>query len=180
LTRAAAAAVAIVLCLVALGCSGDDDPGTAGPTSSTTTPTGSIVPGGSTPSSDATGPATESSAPNGTGDPSAGIPLDQFCRGFREVRKAETSMAAAVDDDDVTSFKAAFADLTVAYQAMAENPPDPVTDALPAVFFLYEDVSAHVVQATSIDALKASALQLQADDRAEDLETVRDYGSANC
>jgi hypothetical protein len=180
LTRAAAAAAAaIILCLAALGCS-DDDPGTAGPTSSTTTPTGSIVPGGSTPSSGGSGASTGSSSPNGTGDPSAGIPRDQFCRGFREVRKAETSMAAAAGDDDVTSFKAAFADLTVAYQAMAENPPDPVADALPAVFFLYEDVSAQVVQATSIDALKASALKLQTDDRAEDLETVRDYGSANC
>ena len=180
MTRAAAAAVAIVLCLGALACSGDDDPGTAGPTSSITTPTGSIVPGGSTPSGGGSTAPTESSNPNGTGDPSAGIPLDQFCRGFREVRTAEAAMSAALGAEDLPAFKTAFGRLVVAFQAMAENPPEAMADALPAVFFLYEEAGAQIGEAASIDDVKAIALQVQADPDADDLETLRDYGSANC
>jgi hypothetical protein len=177
--------VAIALCLAVLGCSGDDA-GTAGPTSSTTTPTESIVPGGSTPSSGGRGQTggstapTESSSPNGTGDPSAGIPLDQFCRGFREVRKAEAAMSTALGAEDLPAFKTAFGQLVVAFQAMAENPPDAMADALPAVFFLYEEAGAQAGAAASIDDVKAVALQVQADPDADELETVRDYGSANC
>ena len=35
-------------------------------------------------------------------------------------------------------------------------------------------------EAASIDGVKAIALQVQADPDADELETVRDYGSANC
>jgi hypothetical protein len=180
-TRAAVAAVALALALTTVGCSGDDDPGSAGSTSQVTSPTGSIVPGGSTPSTPTTpGGPTRSSGPTGTGDPSAGIPLDQFCRGFREVRSAESAISIAIDDGDVTTFQTEFSRLTVAFQAMAETPPDEVADALLEVFFAYEEAAPKVASATSIAELTGIALQVQAGDGADDLETVRDFGSANC
>jgi hypothetical protein len=70
--------------------------------------------------------------------------------------------------------------VVVAWQAMAENPPDEVYDEMRAVFFMYDELAVQVADAQSIDDLTAVALALEADDRAEDLETVRDHGAASC
>ena len=183
--------MAALLLAVAAGCSGDDAPGTAPSAAGGTRPTGSIVPGGTTPSSSgssSSGPGPTSTGSDGSGggpttgsgDPSEGIPQDQFCRGFREVRRAESAMDAALDAEDVAAFQDAFSRLTVAYQAMAENPPDEVLDEMPAVFFMYDEAAGQVASARTISDLTGVALSIQADDRAEDLEVVRDHGAATC
>ena len=188
LIRAAAVGAALLLVVAVGGCSGDDDAGSG--TTGGTRPTGSIVPGGSTPSSGPGAPPTSSGSTSpdgsgggpttGTGDPSEGIPQDQFCRGFREVRSAESAMENAREGDDVTAFQNAFSRIVVAFQAMAENPPDEVYDEMRAVFFMYDERATEVADAHSIDDLTVIALAIQADDRAEDLEAVRDHGVASC
>ena len=180
--------MALLLAVAAGGCSGDDDPGSG--SAERTRPTGSIVPGGSTPSSvpGTTPDSSGSTGPNGSGggtttesgDPSEGLPQDQFCRGFREVHSAESAMSSAREDDDLTTFQNAFSRVVVAYQAMAENPPDEVYDEMRAVFFMYDELATQVADARTIDDLTEVALALQADDRAEDLEAVRDHGAASC
>jgi hypothetical protein len=89
-------------------------------------------------------------------------------------------MEAALDAEDVAAFQDAFSRLTVAYQAMAENPPDEVIDEMPAVFFMYDEAAGQVASARTISDLTGVALSIQADDRAEDLEVVRDHGAATC
>ena len=89
-------------------------------------------------------------------------------------------MSKAREDDDLTAFQNAFSRIVVACQAMAENPPDEVYDEMRAVFFMYDELAAQVADAQTIDDLTEIALALQADDRAEDLEVVRDHGAASC
>ena len=90
-------------------------------------------------------------------------------------------MSDALDADDLTAFQTAFSRLTVAYQAMAENPPDEVLRRDASRSSSSTTSSARQVSAaTTTDDLTGIALQVQADERAEDLETVRDYGAANC
>jgi hypothetical protein len=189
LTRVAAVVAALLLTVAAGGCSGADA-GQGSGAAEGTRPTGSIVPGGSTPSSlpgttpssaGTTGPdGSGGGTTTGSGDPSEGIPQDQFCRGFREVHSAESAMSKAREDDDLTGFQNAFSRIVVAWQAMAENPPDEVYDEMRAVFFMYDELAAQVADAQTIDDLTEIALALQTDDRAEDLEVVRDHGAASC
>ena len=89
-------------------------------------------------------------------------------------------MSTAREDDDLTAFQNAFSGIVVAWQAMAENPPDEVYDEMRAVFFMYDELAAQVVDAQTIDDLTEIALALQTDDRAEDLEVVRDHGALSC
>ena len=89
-------------------------------------------------------------------------------------------MSSARDNDDLTAFQTAFSRIVVAWQAMAENPPDEVYDEMRAVFFMYDELAVQVADAQSMDDLTGVALALEADDRAEDLETVRDHGAASC
>jgi hypothetical protein len=167
--------VLLLLAIAASGCSKGDD-GAERASTSSTAPTGSILPGGSVPSTE----PGQTTTTDSSGDPSEGIPRDQFCRGFAEVRGSETAMADAVTAGDVTSFQAAFNRLTDAYLAMADNPPDEIYDEVRAVAFLYDDLTAKVNAAPSTDDLKALALQFQSGRPADDLEALRDYGSASC
>ena len=65
-------------------------------------------------------------------------------------------MDAALDAEDVAAFQDAFSRLTVAYQAMAENPPDEVIDEMPAVFFMYDEAAGQVANARTISDLTGS------------------------
>ena len=159
--------------------SGGAGSGSASADAGTTRPTDTIVPGGRRPPSTVPGPSTQSTT-GGTGDPSEGIPRDQFCRGFAAVRGAETAMSDALAAEDLPSFKTAYDNLTTGYQAIAENPPDEVYEQTRAVFFAYDDLGPQVAAATSTSQLTGLALQIAGGDAADDLEAVRDYGSANC
>jgi hypothetical protein len=192
-TRRGLRALTLALLLVVAGCSDDDGEASGSVTpEGSTRPTGSLVPGGSVPPTTRVGPTTTNAGGGtgttggspgpgpGTGDPSEGIPRDQFCRGFGQVRIADRDLATAVDDDDVEAFRVAYGHLVNAYLAMAENPPDQVYDELRAVYFLYDDLTAQVADAATSDDLTTVALQIQGSDQLEDLEAVRDYGAANC
>jgi hypothetical protein len=193
LTAALLGVLALVLALTAGACSDDDK-----------APSGSAS-NGAADNSDGTGGAasfpggTRSSLPkggdgegsgesggsggtpsSGTGDPSEGIPLDQFCRGYAEVRGSQQAISDAVSSNRLGDLKTAYRRLTDAYLAMAENPPDDVYDEIRAVAMLYDELDVQVSAATAIDQVKAIALQAESGDRADDLAAVRDYGTEHC
>jgi acyl-CoA reductase-like NAD-dependent aldehyde dehydrogenase len=154
------------------------------PISTTTTGRGGTPSPGGT-GGDGTGSTTTRPGSRGgpettDGDPSAGIPQDQFCRGYAEVKGSTQAMADAIAAQQLDDLKTAYNRLTDAYLAMAETPPDVVYDQLRAVAMRYDDLGTDVNDATTIDQVKAIAERAQTGGLADDLKAVRNYGTGHC
>jgi hypothetical protein len=181
--------LAVALVLTAGACSKDHDEGFGSGVPISTTTTGGAGPGG-TPSPGGTGgdggsTTTRPGAAGGgaettDGDPSAGIPQDQFCRGYAEVKGSTQAMADAIAAQQLDDLKTAYNRLSDAYLAMAETPPDVVYDQLRAVAMRYDDLGTDVNDATTIDQVKAIAVRAQTGGLADDLKAVRNYGTEHC